>query len=325
LETLLAIWASIRAFWAWVDAAQMWVAERWAEYAPAVADFLAPAVAQWDWAVLQVRGEAFALWAEVAGGAPMADPWTPWLIWGLFEITTADFGYAGLLIFAAGMMRGFAGFGAGMTMSPALALIWGPVQGVAIGTFLNTVATIQLLPNALKHAQWREILPICGAAMLVAPLGVYVLLLVDADIMRRAIAIVVLIGAVLLLFGVRYRGQGSLAARFGVGATSGLLSGSVGAGGPPVVIYLMGGAATAQQVRANMILIPNFIRLSVLAAFVYTGVLLDEPLWRGILMFLPFAIGTLVGAAMFSRSHERLYRIVAIGFLFTVSLTALLA
>ncbi len=325
METLLAVWGWIRAFWAWVDTAQAWLAERWAEFAALAGEFFAPVVAQWEWAVLEVRGEAFAMWANAAGGAPMAEPWTPWLIWGLFEITTANFGYATLLIMAAGMMRGFSGFGAGMTMSPALALIWGPAQGVAIGTFLNTVATLQLLPGALKHAQWREILPICAAAMLVAPLGVYVLLIVDPDIMRRAIAIVVLFGAVLLLVGVRYRGQGSLGTRFGVGAASGLLSGSVGAGGPPVVIYLMGGSATAEQVRANMILIPNLIRLSVLATFVYTGVMLGEPLWRGILMYIPFALGTLVGAALFSRAHERLYRLVAIAFLFTVSLTALLA
>lgn len=314
METLLAIWAYIRAFWEGVDQALAWLG-----------GLFAPLADLWRQGVLEIRSQAFLLWAQAAGGQGPESWYDPWLIWALFEFASPDFGFATLLILAAGVMRGFSGFGAGMTMSPALALIWGPTQGVAIGTFLNTVATLQLLPGALKHAQWREIVPIVFAAMLVAPFGVYVLLVVDPEIMRRVIAFVVLIGAIVLLVGVRYRGQPTLGVRFGVGATSGLLSGSVGAGGPPVVVYFLGGTSTSQQVRANMILIPNFIRISVLITFIATGVLLGEPLWRGILMYLPFALGTVVGAMLFSRAHEKLYRYVAVAFLFTVSIGALLA
>ncbi len=50
---------------------------------------------------------------------------------------------------AAGLMRGFAGFGSGMLKSPVFAILFGPVETVAVIILMELVVTVQLMPSVL--------------------------------------------------------------------------------------------------------------------------------------------------------------------------------
>ncbi|MCZ6523545.1 MAG: hypothetical protein O7A68_06735 [Alphaproteobacteria bacterium] len=68
---------------------------------------------------------------------------------------------------------------------------------------LETAVTLRLLPGALPRSRWREIGPLALAAPAGAPLDGYVLLHLDAEIMRRVIAGVVLAFSLVMLRGWR--------------------------------------------------------------------------------------------------------------------------
>ncbi len=68
---------------------------------------------------------------------------------------------------------------------------------------LETAVTRQLLPGALPRTRRCEIGPLALAAPADAPLGGYVLLHIDAEIMRRVIAGVVLAFSLVMLRGWR--------------------------------------------------------------------------------------------------------------------------
>ena len=95
-----------------------------------------------------------------------------------------------------GFMRGFAGFGTTILMIPLLSLFMAPVEAVFIGLAIDAAATLPLLPTAFRQAQWRPILPLMAASLLVTPLGAYVLLIASADMMRLRIAVTVIISAI---------------------------------------------------------------------------------------------------------------------------------
>lgn len=245
------------------------------------------------------------------------------IAWAFAEVGSLAFLIAALLVFAAGVMRGYSGFGGGMVLVPSLSLAYGPVAAVAIAAVLNTCVTVQLLPRALRTTRWAEILPIVLTAVVVAPFGVYVLLVVDPELMRRAIAVIVIGFVAVMWSSWRYRGRPSLGVRVALGGLSGGLTGAVGVGGPPVILYLLSGPFTAEEVRANIIMVSVFNRLGVILAFLVAGAFTGETLARSLLMVLMFLAGAWLGTHLFGRSNETVFRRVAMLFLLSVSLAAL--
>jgi uncharacterized membrane protein YfcA len=135
---------------------------------------------------------------------------------------------AALATAIAGLMRGYAGFGTAVILAPIYSVLWGPKAGVPVMLLMELIVSIQLLPSAFKDADRRVILPIGGTAALMTPLGAYVLITADGEILRRAIGAFVLVFGGLLLSGWRYNGSRPLPLNMAVGAVSGLLKGSTG-------------------------------------------------------------------------------------------------
>ena len=124
----------------------------------------------------------------------------------------------------------------------------------AAGSQREIVAGAPMMLDAARNATWRLLAPIALAACVTVPLGGYVLVHADQDIVRRAIAAVVFIFALLLLKGARYTGAHGPASSGALGALSGTVLGATGIGGPPVILYLLSGPDSMRVTRANLTL-----------------------------------------------------------------------
>ena len=71
-------------------------------------------------------------------------------VWG------TDLAIAAATLLAAGLIRGFSGFGSAMINSPVLSLLWGPTIGVPVAVLIEFVPAIQLTRRAIPDAQWRN-------------------------------------------------------------------------------------------------------------------------------------------------------------------------
>jgi uncharacterized membrane protein YfcA len=114
---------------------------------------------------------------------------------------------------AAGIIRGITGFGGSMVMTPPLALLFGPQLAVPVVLLLEAFAGAPMMRDALRKATWRVLGPIGVAACITVPLGGYVLVHADQDLLRRGIAAIVFVFALLLLRGARYTGPTDCRAR----------------------------------------------------------------------------------------------------------------
>ena len=92
----------------------------------------------------------------------------------------------------AGFVRGYSGFGAGMVLVPVLSLLYNPQFAVVSVVILELIASIQLLPGAIGQCHWRSVIPLSLSSVLAVPLGSLLLVNLDAETMRRCIALVVL-------------------------------------------------------------------------------------------------------------------------------------
>ncbi len=225
---------------------------------------------------------------------------------------------------AAGLMRGFAGVGSGMLMAPVFAILFGPVQTVAIIVLMEIVVTGQLLPGVRREIDWKVIAPMGIAAACLMPVGSWLLVSLDPDLIARGIALVVVAFSALLMAGWRYEGGKKLWATLGVGALSGVLMASTSLGNPPVMAYLLSSRDAAATNRANFTGYFAVTLVALITMMAVAGLIDGRALLTAALLLPVFMAGAWAGSRLFRRSSEALYRRVALGLLLCVGLYGLL-
>ncbi len=225
----------------------------------------------------------------------------------------------------AGIMRGYSGFGTAVLLAPAYSVLWGPRVGVPVMLLMELFVSAQLLPKAFGQADRRVMLPIGGAAVLATPLGAFILLTADQDMLRRFIGGFVLVFGLLLSSGWRYHGSRPLPLNLAVGTTAGLLKGATGISGPPVILYLLAGPEEAKRHRANLILF--FATIAVISVIPPAlGGLMGWGVAAKVVLLLPVLLLCVpIGARLFHVVPERWYRRLALVFLVATGAITLLA
>ena len=106
-----------------------------------------------------------------------------------------------LVVFAAGIVRGFSGFGFSALCVAGLSLFAPPAQVVPPIFMLEVLASISLLRGALKDADWPWLSWLVLGNALFIPLGILVLAFVPETPLRLLIGALLLLAAVLLRSG----------------------------------------------------------------------------------------------------------------------------
>src|SRR5260370_24509258 len=124
----------------------------------------------------------------------------------------------------AGTVRGFAGFGAAMIMTPVFSALYGPAVGVPLCLLLEIVVVLPLLPSVVRLVDWRRIGLLLAAAVVGVPVGNLVLTRVAPEPMRWVISGIVLGAVVLLASSLRFASRPRTVASLAVGARRGFLN-----------------------------------------------------------------------------------------------------
>jgi uncharacterized membrane protein YfcA len=225
----------------------------------------------------------------------------------------------------AGLMRGYAGFGTAILLSPVYSTLWGPQAGVPIMLAMELVVSALLLPGAFREADRRTILPMGIAACIATPSGAVVLLLADGEVLRRAIGLLVLVFGLLMMSGWRYHGTRPKALNVAIGLVSGLLKGSTGMSGPPVILYLLAGPEAAARHRANLILFFGLIAIASIVAPLLAGLYDGVVLVRTAILLPVLSLCVPIGARLFHVVPVRWYKRFALVFLVAAGSFALFA
>ncbi|MEM9682458.1 MAG: sulfite exporter TauE/SafE family protein, partial [Pseudomonadota bacterium] len=120
---------------------------------------------------------------------------------GFTEIWNVDLLYAALIAILSGVIHGFTGFGAALFMVPLFAMLFGPVDAIAIAIIMGLFGSVQLYPGAARNAQWRETAPVILAIVISTPIGSYLLFSLGDAVIRDTIGAFVLLSALILLSG----------------------------------------------------------------------------------------------------------------------------
>jgi uncharacterized membrane protein YfcA len=212
------------------------------------------------------------------------------------------------VVFVAGLVRGFTGFGTAMIYMPFAAALLPPVWALTVMLVFDLLGMPPLIPRALKDADRGDLARLSLGVLIAAPIGLLLPSRFDPTVFGWILSAIILVLLAFVAAGWRYRGRLSRRMVVSVGAFGGFLAGMSGLAGPPVIMFYMSRPLPVQVIRANILL---FLVLADLLTAIFMGLggLLDlEPLAIGALMILPYVAGGLAGSALFNPAHERVYR-----------------
>lgn len=219
-----------------------------------------------------------------------------------------DFTLAATIVAAAGILRGFAGFGGGLVMSPALSLLFGPTAAVASISLIDLPALLYLLPESWRHGDWRSVVPLGLAGVCMVPLGAWTLIHLDPELLRRSIGLLVVAFVVILAVGWRYRGAAGLPLTLGVDGTGGFLGGAMGIPGPPIILFYLSGPAAARPARASIMSFFLFTGATTMLTYGFNGLYTRDVLVLAASLLPAYLGGVWLGNRLFGHVSEVTFR-----------------
>ncbi|QJE73529.1 sulfite exporter TauE/SafE family protein [Aerophototrophica crusticola] len=224
----------------------------------------------------------------------------------------------------AGVIRGLTGFGAALVIVPGLSLFLDPAHAVATSMVAIAATNIPLLTGAWKEADGRTVAVFYLGCLAALPFGVYLLLVLPAEVLEKAIGASVIVAS-LLLSRPRFRlERAGLPLKLGAGAMAGLMNGSVGMGGPPVILLLLALPIPAAVQRASLILFFTCLNFTSVALLAWNGLIDGQVLVWGTVLCVPLMLAAKWGERLFRKAGGAHFRPIAIGVLVVTGVAAIL-
>lgn len=215
---------------------------------------------------------------------------------------------AAAAVLLAGATTGLTGFGFSLVATPLLILALPAKTVVPVLACLALVQCTLMWYQLRRSVHTSQIWIMTLAALIGVPLGTYLLLYLDADVLKVLIGSSSVLAAVALMFGFRFPVAQSGATMAAVGLLGGLLGGTTGMSGPPVVVFLTNQGVRKEVFRAN--LSAYFVALSWvrIGSYAVGGLLSAEVLTLAALLMPAALVGLWTGLRLECRVDEVVFR-----------------
>jgi Sulfite exporter TauE/SafE. len=214
-------------------------------------------------------------------------------------------------VLIAGVVYGFAGFGAALIFMPVAVIFLPPAVAIAAFSVSALSSFLTVMPKALPLVNRRAVGVLILSAALAGSAGLWVLSFTDVTLIRWCVVFVCAASLAALVAGWRYDVTPSTGARILIGSATGFVGGLTGLLGPIMVLFQLAGRDSVATTRATTIVFLTLTSLLLLPLMFAQGLLTAPAVILGVVFLVPYGIGALIGQAMFTPGRERFYRSVA--------------
>ena len=225
--------------------------------------------------------------------------------------------------FVAGVVYGFAGFGAALIFMPVGAIFLPMESAIASFNLAAMASVFTVLPSALRQVDRAQSGTMIAVALPFIALGLLVLAHVDTVALRWGVIAVSSVTLLALMAGWRYRATPGPVTRAGVAAATGLVGGATGLLGPVLILFQLSGQEGITRSRATTLVFLTVTSTMLVPIMAFQGILSASAIALGFLMLVPYGLGTKVGQTLFVPAREEGYRVVAYGIIGTAILLGL--
>jgi uncharacterized membrane protein YfcA len=223
-----------------------------------------------------------------------------------------------IVAFAAGLIRGFTGFGGPAFMLAILTLFFTPYSIVSKILVVDFIASVYLFKVVYRQIDWRSTAYMVIPTLVFMPLGHWLLIELDPLLMKRAMALIIAAASLLMLTGFRYRLPMTTSWLVFAGICSGIVFGGSYIALVAVVFILLG-PYDKQQGRTLIISWATFTVLGFALISIVSGTTGIDDLVVAAPGAVSYLVGTWLGSMGFHNSSEKLFRHAAIAILLCLS------
>ncbi|HFC05246.1 MAG TPA: sulfite exporter TauE/SafE family protein [Rhizobiales bacterium] len=227
-----------------------------------------------------------------------------------------------VVVFAAGFVRGFTGFGFSAIVVSAMALIMDPLTIIVMVMIFEICASLFQIKNAWPRMDKPQVGLLLAGAIVGMPIGVTLLVALDVNLVRMAISILVLGLCLVLLSGWSLKNRPGSFGQFLVGAGSGFAN-SAAIGGLPVGLFLTAQNAEPATFRANMISYLFLLDIIGIGIMAYHGRFSAEIVISTVALFPVMFLGVYLGSRHFFSTPPKSFRKLVIILLIALAITGL--
>jgi uncharacterized membrane protein YfcA len=229
-------------------------------------------------------------------------------------------GIIGIAFLAAGC-QSLTGFGSALVAVPLLSLYLDAKLAVVISTFLSTIVSTPLIFQVRRQLHIMKVMPLAIGGVVGVPVGVVILKLVDADVLKILVGAVVILASALLFLAPRltFGGRNTLSGLV-TGALSGLLRASTSMAGPPVVLYTLSHENDIEEFRSTVLGVFLVTGILALPGLIIADLVSRDAVIAALVALPGMAAGLLVGTRLRSRVQPALFRTLVLAVLVVTSI-----
>lgn len=231
--------------------------------------------------------------------------------------------YSVLVVFLAGFVRGYSGFGASMILVLGLSLVYSLSDIVPAILLMEVLASCYLLPRIFKDVDWSSLSYLLMGIVVGTPMGVYLLSNLPDPYMRVAVSMIVLLLIPLLWKGITFSSMPGKPLTILTGTLSGIINGAAAIGGPPVVLFYFSSPRGTHISRAS--LIAFFLATDLVASGVcaINGLVTSHTFSLIGLFVIPLLCGIALGSRSYFKTDPEIFKKRVLFLLILMAITTL--
>ncbi|OOG20617.1 hypothetical protein B1C78_17145 [Thioalkalivibrio denitrificans] len=226
----------------------------------------------------------------------------------LTQFSAGLIAYIVVVVFLAGVVRGYSGFGFSALVTLSLALFLPPAMVIPMLMLMEIMASIQTLPRVWKQVDRVTLTLLMAGSVVSVPLGAYLLANLPDSELRLVISTMVLVVTIILWRGYRFPARGRKGLSLATGLGSGMMTGAAGAGGLIVAVMFLSISAHMAVIRATMIAYVMFQSSYMAVVAGIYGLMNLHTLISAVVLAVPMFAGVMVGHRTFVASAQVAYR-----------------
>ncbi len=213
-----------------------------------------------------------------------------------------------IIVFFAAFTQSVAGFGAALVCMSLLTLLLPITFVTPLVAMMGTFITISIFVRLRRHFDMKKVLPLVAGALPGIPVGIYFLTHFPENIVKKILAIVLMIYSLYSLLHVTHNTILRKEWGYLFGFLSGCLGGAFNTNGPPAIVY-----TSMQSWNKNDITITlqSFFLLSgimLITMHGFHGLITVEVLHYFVLTLPVLILGVVAGSFVYERINQDVFK-----------------
>ena len=180
--------------------------------------------------------------------------------------------------FAAGLARGFSGFGVGLVFMPLGAAVLGPKLAVASLLIFDLIVAAPTTLRGVRFEGLKPLLPIWAGLSAATPIGALAATHLEPGEVRWFVSVFIACALIFLTSGWRPQLENRPKSSFVAGVAGGFMGGLAALNGIVVVTYWMATGMEPRNLRTNLMTLFCLSSLGSVVAFIWAGLLTPQAL-----------------------------------------------